>query len=160
MSLVIRAARPGDEGLILNFIRALAEYERLLDLVRVTEQHLTQTLFAPNARVFCDIAEWNGKPAGFAVWFYNYSTFQAQSGIFLEDLFVEPQLRGKGIGKTMLVHLAKRAVREGCSRVQWSVLNWNEPSIKFYRSLGAEPVEEWSDFRLMGDALTRLADER
>jgi GNAT superfamily N-acetyltransferase len=125
--------------------------------VRTTERKLTEALFAPNARVFCDIAEWNGTPAGFAIWFYTYSTFHAQSGLFLEDLFVEPHLRGKGIGKALLVHLARRAVREDCNRLQWSVLDWNEPSIKFYRSLGAEPIGEWHDYRLSGEALTRLA---
>jgi diamine N-acetyltransferase len=159
MSLTIRAARPGDEGLVLYFIRALAEYEKLLDQVAATESDLTNTLFCAHPRVFCDLAEWNGQPAGFALWFYNYSTFLAQSGIYLEDLFVEPDLRGKGIGKALLVHLAQRAVREGCGRLQWWVLDWNESSINFYRALGAEPMEEWTVFRVAGDALTRLAGE-
>lgn len=159
MTLSIRPAVPGDEGLVLYFIRALAEYEKLLDHVVAREADLTASLFSATPRVFCDVAEWDGKPAGFALWFYNYSTFAAQSGIYLEDLFVEPELRGKGIGKALLAHLAQRAVREGCGRVQWWVLDWNEASIKFYKSLGAEPADEWTVFRLSGDALQRLAGE-
>ena len=156
-NLVIRPAQLGDEGLVLYFIRALAEYERLLDEVRATEADLRQTLFGPSPRVFCDIAEFDRKPAGFALWFYNYSTFLAQPGLYLEDLFVEPKLRGLGIGKALLAHLAKRAIAEKCRRLQWWVLDWNEPSIAFYKSIGAEPMNEWTVFRVSGDALTRLA---
>ena len=158
MTLAIRSARPGDEALVLSFIRALAEYEKLLDRVVATEDSVRQALFGPNPRLFCDIAEWNGEPAGFAVWFYNYSTFLARHGIYLEDLFVKPDYRGKGIGKELLVHLAARAVREGCGRLEWAVLDWNEPAIHFYESLGARPVDGWTVYRLTGEALAKLAE--
>jgi GNAT superfamily N-acetyltransferase len=158
--LTIRAATPADRDLVFAFIRDLAEYEKLLDDVVdvvATPDDVARALFAPHPRVFCDLAEWNGEPAGFALWFYNYSTFRGRHGIYLEDLFVKPAFRGKGIGKALLAHLAKRAVAEGCARVEWWVLDWNEPSIKFYESLGAIPMEEWTVFRLTGDALKRLA---
>ncbi|MDZ4868347.1 MAG: GNAT family N-acetyltransferase [Alphaproteobacteria bacterium] len=155
--LTIRAATPTDRDLVFAFIRDLAEYEKLLDDVVATPDDVARALFAPHPRVFCDLAEWNGEPAGFALWFYNYSTFRGRHGIYLEDLFVKPAFRGKGIGKALLAHLAKRAVAEGCARVEWWVLDWNEPSIKFYESLGAIPMEEWTVFRLTGDALKRLA---
>jgi GNAT superfamily N-acetyltransferase len=155
--LRIREARPGDEGTILRFIRDLAEYERLLDAVVATEGSLAGELFGSNPRVFCDIAEHDGEPAGFALWFYNFSTFLSKRGLYLEDLFVRPQFRGKGIGKALLAHLAKRVVAQGCGRLEWSVLDWNEPSIAFYKSLGAVPMAEWTMFRLTGDPLERLA---
>jgi len=155
--LTIRAATPADRDLVFAFIRDLAEYEKLLDDVVATPDDVARALFAPHPRVFCDLAEWDGEPAGFALWFYNYSTFRGRHGIYLEDLFVKPAFRGKGIGKALLAHLAKRAVAEGCARVEWWVLDWNEPSIKFYESLGAIPMEEWTVFRLTGDALKRLA---
>lgn len=155
--ITIRPARPGDEALVLSFIRALADYEKLLDRVVATEASVRDALFGSSPRVFCDIAEWNGEPAGFALWFYNYSTFLARHGIYLEDLFVKPDYRGKGIGKRLLVNLAARAVREGCGRLEWAVLNWNEPSIRFYESLGARPMDDWTVYRLTGEALTKLA---
>lgn len=155
--LAIRSAKPGDEALVLSFIRALADYEHLLDRVVATEESIGAVLFAEHPRLFCEIAEWNGEPAGFAVWFYNYSTFLARHGIYVEDLFVKPDFRGKGIGKHLLVNLAARAGREGCGRLEWSVLNWNEPAINFYESLGARPVDGWTVYRLTGDALTKLA---
>jgi GNAT superfamily N-acetyltransferase len=155
--LTIRAATPADRDLVFAFIRDLAEYEKLLDDVVATPDDVARALFAPHPRVFCDLAAWDGEPAGFALWFYNYSTFRGRHGIYLEDLFVKPAFRGKGIGKALLAHLAKRAVAEGCARVEWWVLDWNEPSIKFYESLGAIPMEEWTVFRLTGDALKRLA---
>ncbi|MBL8779388.1 MAG: GNAT family N-acetyltransferase [Alphaproteobacteria bacterium] len=155
--LTIRAAKPADRDLVFAFIRDLAEYEKLLDDVVATPDDVARALFAPHPRVFCDLAEWDGAPAGFALWFYNFSTFRGRHGIYLEDLFVKPAFRGKGIGKALLAHLAKRAVAEGCARVEWWVLDWNEPSIKFYESLGAIPMEEWTVFRLTGDALKRLA---
>jgi GNAT superfamily N-acetyltransferase len=142
---------------VFAFIRDLAEYEKLLDDVIATPDDVARALFAPHPRVFCDLAEWDGAPAGFALWFYNFSTFRGRHGIYLEDLFVKPAFRGKGIGKALLAHLAKRAVAEGCARVEWWVLDWNEPSIKFYESLGAIAMEEWTVFRLTGDALKRLA---
>jgi len=157
MTFTIRPAAPGDEALVLAFIRELAEYEKLLDSVVATEDSVRAALFAPNPRVFADIAEADGKPAGFALWFYNYSTFLARPGLYLEDLFVRPQFRGRGIGKGLLIHLAARAVNEGCGRLEWSVLDWNQPSIAFYQSLGARPVEGWTIYRLTGDALRNLA---
>jgi len=155
--LTIRAATPADRDLVFAFIRDLAEYEKLLDDVVATPDDVARALFAPHPRVFCDLAEWDGAPAGFALWFYNFSTFRGRHGIYLEDLFVKPTFRGKGIGKALLAHLAKRAVAEGCARVEWWVLDWNEPSIKFYESLGAIPMEEWKVFRLTGEPLKRLA---
>jgi GNAT superfamily N-acetyltransferase len=155
--LTIRAATPADRDLVFAFIRDLAEYEKLLDDVVATPDDVARALFVPHPRVFCDLAMWEGEPAGFAIWFYNFSTFRGRHGIYLEDLFVKPQLRGKGIGKALLAHLAKRAVAEGCARVEWWVLDWNEPSIKFYESLGAIPMEEWTVFRLTGEPLKKLA---
>jgi GNAT superfamily N-acetyltransferase len=154
--LRIRPASKADGTLVYSFVRELAEYERLLDDVAATQADIDSALFGPNPRVFCDIGEWDGAAAGFALWFYNFSTFRGRHGIYLEDLFVRPVFRGKGIGKALLVNLAKRAVAENCARVEWSVLDWNEPSIKFYESLGAIPMEEWSIFRLTGDALRKL----
>ena len=122
-----------------------------------TQDSLRAALFGPNPRVFCDIAEADGEPAGFALWFYNYSTFLARHGIYLEDLFVRPRFRGRGIGKALLVDLAARTVREGCGRLEWAVLDWNAPSIAFYESLGARAMKEWQVYRLTGDALRRLA---
>jgi GNAT superfamily N-acetyltransferase len=156
-STAIRAAKPGDEGLVCAFIRDLAEYERLLPECEATEKMIAAALFGRSPRVFCDIAEADGAPAGFALWFYNFSTFRAKHGIYLEDLFVRPEFRGRGIGKALLVHLAQRAVHEGCARFEWSVLDWNEPSIAFYRSLGAKPLEDWTMFRVDGEALKQLA---
>lgn len=140
----------------MAFIRDLADYEKLLDDVVATPADIERALFSPQPRVFCDIAEWDGAPAGFALWFYNFSTFRGRHGIYLEDLFVKPVFRGHGIGKALLVGLAQRAVKEGCARVEWSVLDWNEPSINFYKSLGAVPLDEWSIFRLTGEALQSL----
>jgi GNAT superfamily N-acetyltransferase len=155
--LTIRSASPADRDLVFAFIRDLADYEKMLDEVVTTADEVGRALFAPHPRVFCDIAEWEGKAAGFALWFYNFSTFRGRHGIYLEDLFVKPEFRGRGIGKALLAHLAKRAVAEGCARVEWWVLDWNEPSIKFYESLGAIPMEEWTVFRLTGEPLKKLA---
>jgi GNAT superfamily N-acetyltransferase len=152
----IRAATQADAATVYSFIRDLAEYERLLDDVDATPANIDEALFGSNPRVFCDIAEWGGAPAGFALWFYNFSTFRGRHGIYLEDLFVRPAYRGKGIGKALILNLAQRAVRENCARVEWSVLDWNEPSIKFYESLGAIAMEEWTIYRLTGSALKKL----
>ena len=157
MSCAIRPARLGDEATVLAFVRELAEYEKLLDSVVATQDSLRTALFGPAPRVFCDIAEVDGEPAGFALWFYNYSTFLARHGIYLEDLFVRPRLRGHGIGRALLVNLAARTVREGCGRLEWAVLDWNTPSIEFYEGLGAQPMKEWQVYRLTGEALRRLA---
>ena len=156
MSVTIRPATPADAALIHAFIRELAEYEKLSHEVSASVADIARSLFGANPRVFCDIAEWNGEAAGFALWFYNFSTFRGRHGIYLEDLFVRPQFRGHGLGKALLVNLAARAVREGCARVEWAVLDWNAPSIAFYRSLGARPMDEWTVFRLTGEALEKL----
>jgi GNAT superfamily N-acetyltransferase len=155
--IAIRAAAAADAALIHGFIRKLADYEKLAHQVAATENDTATALFGPVPRVFCDIAEWNGNPAGFALWFYNYSTFRGAHGIYLEDLFVEPGLRGNGIGKALLKRLAQRCIDENLHRLQWWVLDWNAPSIAFYKSLGAEPQDDWTVFRVSGEALTRLA---
>src|ERR1700728_1421209 len=157
MSLTIRRARPDEVGVVYSLIRELAEYERLLHEVEATEPMIAAALFGENPRLFCDIAEWNGEVAGFAVWFINFSTFSGRSGIYLEDLFVRPAQRGKGIGKALLSYLAKEGVANGWSRLQWSVLDWNTPSIEFYKSLGAQLMDEWTVCRVGGPALTALA---
>ena len=157
MSLTIRRARPGEAELVLSFVRDLAEYEKLLHEVEATEAMIDVALFGSNPWLFCEIAAWKGEPAGFAVWFINFSTFSGRSGIFLEDLFVRPTQRGKGIGKALLVHLAKACVANGWSRLQWSVLDWNAPSIEFYKSLGAVLMDEWTVCRVNGAALMALA---
>jgi len=158
MSLEIRRARPGEAGLVLSFVRELAEYEKLLHELEATIADIDAALFCDNPRLFCEIAEWQGEPVGFAVWFFNFSTFSGRSGIFLEDLFVRPGHRGKGIGKAMLVHLARACVANGWSRLQWAVLDWNTPSIEFYKSLGAVLMDEWTICRVSGPALTALAE--
>jgi GNAT superfamily N-acetyltransferase len=159
MTLTIRRARPGEAGLVLSLVRALAEYEKLLHEVEATEAMLDAALFGRNPRLFCEIAEWNGEPAGFAVWLINFSTFSGRCGIYLEDLFVRPDERGKGIGKALLAHLARECVANGWSRLQWSVLDWNSPSIEFYQSLGAVLMNDWTLCRVGGVALTALAED-
>ncbi|ERF83330.1 GNAT family N-acetyltransferase [Bradyrhizobium viridifuturi] len=158
MSLVIRRARPDEAGLVYSLVRELAAYEKLLHEVHASEADIAEALFGESPRLFCDIAEWNGEPAGFAVWFVNFSTFAGRHGIYLEDLFVRPALRGKGIGKALLVHLAKHCLANGWARLQWAVLDWNAPSIAFYKSLGAEMVDEWTICRVSGPALSALAE--
>ncbi len=158
MSLLIRRARPDEAGLVFSLVRELAEYEKLLHEVEASEADMAAALFGPEPKVFCDIAEWDGKPAGFAIWFYTYSTFTGRHGIYLEDLFVRPALRGKGIGKALLVHLAKQCLANGWARLQWAVLDWNAPSIAFYKSLGAELMDEWTICRVSGPALSALAE--
>jgi GNAT superfamily N-acetyltransferase len=160
MSVTVRAATPDDAATIFGFIRDLAEYEKLLDEVTATPEVIGRDLFGENPRVFCDIAEADGEPVGFAVWFYNYSTFWGRHGIYLEDLFVRPEARGKGAGKALLARLAKRCVDEGLPRLDWAVLDWNAPSIAFYDSLGADALDDWIIRRLSGEALRRLASGR
>lgn len=159
MTLAIRPVRPGEAGLVLSFVRELAEYEKLLHEVVASETDIAESLFGENPRVFCDIAEWDGEPVGFALWFYTYSTFRGRHGIWLEDLFVRPGQRGRGIGKALMARLAKRCVDEDLPRLAWWVLNWNEPSRVFYRSIGAKAQDEWTVKRLEGEALARLGAE-
>src|SRR5215212_7718065 len=150
MSLSIRPATASDAALIFRFIRELAEYEKLAHEVDATEAAIAQALFAPQPRVFADIAEWEGEPAGFALWFYNFSTFRGRHGIYLEDLFVRPAFRSKGVGKALLRHLARRCIAEGLPRLEWWVLDWNDAAIRFYRSLGAAPMDGWTVQRVTG----------
>jgi GNAT superfamily N-acetyltransferase len=156
--LEIRPAQSPDAALIFDFVRKLAEYEKLLHVVVATEADLVRDLFGANPRVFCDLAFWDGAPAGFALWFHNYSTFRGRHGLYLEDLFVEPAYRGRGIGKALLRHLARRCEADGLARLEWQVLDWNAPSIAFYKSLGAVPVDDWTVFRLTDGALKKLAE--
>ncbi len=157
MSLSIRRARPDQSGLIFSLLRELAEYEKLSHEVEATEADIADALFGNRPVLFCEIAEWNGEPAGLAVWFFNFSTFAGRPGIYLEDLFVRPAFRGKGIGKALLAHLAALCVENGWLRMQWSVLDWNSPSIGFYKSLGAEMMDEWKLCKVTGAALGQLA---
>lgn len=159
MSLVLRPAVAADVPVILAFIRGLAAYERLLHEVEATEERLRATLFPADGRpaAECLLAFHAGVPAGFALWFTNYSTFLARPGLYLEDLYVEPALRGRGIGKALLLHLAGLAAARGYGRMEWSVLDWNEPAIAFYESLGAVRKREWQICRLAGPALARYA---
>ena len=156
--LTFRSATEQDTGLVLQFIRALAEYEKMLDLVVADEALLEDQLFRKkNAEVI--FAMEDGKEVGFALFFHNFSTFLGRSGLYLEDLYVFPEYRGKGYGKALLRKLASLAVDRGCSRMEWWCLDWNQPSIDFYRSLGAEPMNEWTVYRLTGETLERLANE-
>jgi GNAT superfamily N-acetyltransferase len=157
MSVRIRVATPADVPLIVQFIRDLADYERLLHEVEATEADIRRDLFGENPRAFCDIAEAEGRPVGFALWFYNYSTFRGRAGIYLEDLFVKPEARGLGAGKALLQRLAQRCVEADLGRLEWAVLDWNAPSIAFYDSLGASAKTDWIVRRLDGEALRRLA---
>ncbi len=156
--LDIRPATEDDTPLILAFIGELAEYERLAHEVDATEELLRRALFCENPKVEAAIAFWGGDPAGFAVFFHNFSTFRGRHGIYLEDLFVRPAFRGRGIGTALLVHLARLAKQRGCARLEWWVLDWNEPAIRFYKRLGAEPMSDWTVFRVTGAALDKLAE--
>ncbi|MEZ5841137.1 MAG: GNAT family N-acetyltransferase [Hyphomicrobiales bacterium] len=160
MTVTIRPARPGDEATILGFIRDLAEYEKLSHMVEATAGGLAAALFAAAPRVFCDIAELDGAPAGFALWFYNFSTFLGRNGLYLEDLYVRPEARRRGVGEALLSGLAARCKAENLGRLEWSVLDWNTPAIDFYKSIGAVAMDEWTVFRVTGDALDRLAERR
>lgn len=151
----IRTATENDLSLILQFIKQLAEYEKFLHEVIATEEILRKSLFEQKMAEVV-IGEEDGKPVGFALFFHNFSTFLGKPGIYLEDLYVKPEYRGKGYGKKLLSHLAKLALERDCGRLDWSCLDWNEPSIKFYKSLGALPMEDWTVFRLTGENLTKF----
>jgi len=155
--MTIRKATGADVPQILLFIRALAAYEREPDAVSATEAGLLRDGFGPNPFYHCLMAEQDGRPAGFALFFFNYSTWMGRPGLYLEDLFVEPEFRGLGIGKALLQQVAAVAVEKNCPRLQWEVLDWNTPAIDFYRAMGAEFLDEWRNVRLSGEALLRLA---
>lgn len=157
MTISIRDARPEDAQTILRFITELAIYEKEPDAVEATVEMLQASLFGPGSITRAVICEKDGKPAGFAMWFYNYSTWQARKGLYLEDLYVTPEHRGSGAGKMLLKHLARIAIVEGCGRFEWSVLDWNEPAIRVYEAIGAEPLSEWTRYRLVGKELEALA---
>lgn len=157
MALTIRPATRADVGQILAFIRALAVYEREPDAVEATEEGLLEHGFGENPYYTCLIAEQDGTPAGFALFFYDYSTWLGKPGLYLEDLFVLPEFRGLGIGKALLQRLASIALEKGCARMKWEVLDWNTPAIDFYQAMGAEFLDTWRNVRLSGDALRRLA---
>ncbi|RYF70640.1 MAG: GNAT family N-acetyltransferase [Comamonadaceae bacterium] len=156
-SVHIRPAAPADMAAILRFITDLAIYEKAEEQAQATPDQLQATLFAPDARAHALMCERDGQPIGYAVYFFNYSTWQGRHGLYLEDLYVDPAARGSGAGKAMLQHLARIAVDRDCGRFEWSVLDWNQSAIDFYESLQAEPQSEWVRYRLTGDALLRLA---
>ncbi|ASY67879.1 GCN5 family N-acetyltransferase [Sinorhizobium fredii USDA 205] len=157
MAINIRDAVPDDAATILRFITELAIYEKAEQEVEATIELLTASLFGPGRVSRAVICEVDGAPAGFAIWFYNYSTWQARKGLYLEDLYVTPEHRGSGAGKMLLKHLARIAIVEGCGRFEWSVLDWNEPAIRVYEAIGAEPLSEWTRYRLVGKELEALA---
>lgn len=158
-AVTIRQAGTADVPLILSFIRKLADYEMLSHEAEVTEQVLRQSLFGANPRAYVIFAMVDGKEVGFALYFYNFSTFLGRPGLYIEDVFVDAEYRGKGFGKAMYIYLAKKAVAEGCGRMEWWVLNWNSPSIAFYDSIGAKPMNEWTVFRLDEEKLKKLAEK-
>jgi GNAT superfamily N-acetyltransferase len=155
--ITVRPARPSDAEVIAGFIRALAAYEKLLHEVKIDAAAVAAALFAERPRAFCDIAEADGAPVGFAFWFYSYSTFEGTFGIYLEDIFVVPEARGTGAGKALMRRLAQRCRDEGLKRLEWAVLDWNAPAIGFYDRLGASAKTEWTTRQLAGEALGRLA---
>jgi GNAT superfamily N-acetyltransferase len=159
--MTIRRAAPADTDVIAQLIRDLARYERAEDEVEITRVDIDASLFGSDPRVFCDLVEDNrGSVVGFAVWFLNYSTWTGHYGIYLEDLYVQPESRGRGFGKALLAHLAKECAENGYTRLQWSALDWNTPAIDFYTSLGAEAMSEWTVYRLSGASLSKLAATR
>lgn len=156
-NLRIAPATESDLPVILDLIQALAEYEKLAHVVTATQERLRETLFGSKPAAEVLLAHWDGECAGFAVFFATYSTFLAQPGLYLEDLYVKPHLRGKGIGLALLKCLARVAAERGCGRLEWEVLDWNQPAIQFYKKLGAAPLDEWTRYRLTGEALKSLA---
>jgi GNAT superfamily N-acetyltransferase len=160
VSLLIRAARPADSALIFALVRELADYEKLNADADASEAQIAAALFADAPRLCCDIAEWDGQPAGFAVWFLNFSTFRGRHGIYIEDIFVKAAYRGRGIGKALMAWLAHTCVEQGYARCEWAVLDWNAPGLAFYKSIGAQIMEEWKICRLSGQALDNFARQR
>ena len=159
MTLSIRRAEAADAALVFDLVCALADYEKLRHEVDATPEEIAKALFAPEPRLYCDLAEWDGEAAGFAVWFLNFSTFRGRHGIYLEDVFVKPDFRGRGIGKALMRHLARTCVDNGYARFEWAVLDWNAPSIAFYQSIGAEIIGEWKVCRMSGPALAKFAGQ-
>jgi GNAT superfamily N-acetyltransferase len=159
INLLIRPAEEADVPLILGFIRELADFEKLADRVSATEDGLRRTLFGPRPAAEVLLAELRGKPVGFAVFFQSYSTFLGQAGIYLEDLYVRPDARGQGVGRALLARVAKVARDRDCGKLEWSVLDWNERAIQFYRSLDAQPLDDWTVYRLPAEAIARLAEQ-
>ena len=157
-SLILRDARPDDAELLLSYIRELAEFEKLSHEC-VADPVLLRRFLFDDKKAHALMAEWDGQPSGFALYFYNFSTFVGRPGLYLEDVFVRPAFRRNGIAKAVFRHLAKKAVEEGCGRMEWSVLDWNQNAIAFYRAMGAKPMDEWTVQRLTGEALKRLARE-
>ena len=154
----IRPARRQEVGIVLQLIHDLAVYEKAPNEVEATEKELLETIFTSDPKVFCDLVEVDGEIAGMAIWFLNYSTWQGKHGIYLEDLFIKPEYRGRGYGKALLKHLAKICDEKGYGRFQWWVLDWNSPAIEFYRSLGAVAMDEWTVYRVSGQALKELGE--
>ncbi|HEV2630633.1 MAG TPA: GNAT family N-acetyltransferase [Pseudolabrys sp.] len=159
MSLAIRRAAPADAALVFALVCELADYENLQHEVDATPEEIARALFSPEPRLYCDLAEWDDQPAGFAVWFLNFSTFRGRHGLYLEDVFVRPEFRGRGIGKALMQRLARTCVDNGYARFEWAVLDWNAPSIAFYQSIGAEIKGEWKVCRMSGPALTKFAGQ-
>lgn len=159
-SLVIRPATEDDSELLLAFVRALAEYERAPDAVEATADDFRRWGFGERPCFEAHVAEWEGEPVGFSLHFYQFSTWTGRPSLYLEDLFVQPSHRGRGIGKAMLIHLAQLALDRGCARFQWQVLDWNQPAIDFYEALGARATREWIPFRVEGESLKRLAADK
>ena len=154
----IRPAKREEVGEVLQLIQDLATYEKAPEQVEASKEDLLNTIFAKDPRVFCDLVEVDGQIAGMAIWFLNYSTWQAKHGIYLEDLYIKPEFRARGYGKALLKHLAQICDKEGYGRLQWWVLDWNSPAIEFYRSLGAEAMDEWTVYRTSGQALKNLGN--
>lgn len=155
--LALRPARPDEAPLVRSLIEELADYERLRDACKATDAAVHEALFGAHPAAECVLAEWSGEVVGFALFFHNFSTFEAKRGLYLEDLFVRPAFRQHGIGRSLLKHLARLALERGCARFEWSVLDWNEPAIRFYKAIGARPMDEWTVFRVDGSALEDLA---
>lgn len=159
MSVSVRPAAPDDAGLIAGFVRELADYEKLSHEALATPEDFSAALFGPNPRAFCDVAEVDGEPAGFALWFYTFSTFVGRHGIYLEDLYVRPAVRRRGAARALIASLARRCAEERLGRLEWSVLKWNAPAIAFYEGLGAVAMDGWTVYRVDGAALSRLGQD-
>ena len=158
--LILRPMTPQDAPLVVSYIKELAEYERDPDAAVVTVDDILHFAFSDHPLIHVVMAEWEGKPAGFALWFYNFSTWEGKAGIYLEDLFIRPEYRRNGIGKALLIHLARVAVQNNCTRFVWQVLDWNEPSINFYRQMGAKTMDAWLTCRVEKESLVELANQQ